>query len=103
MPRFAPGLLLALVAGCASVQVPAHAQVTLTSAGDPRVGTYVSSPWGFSTSSYWIEGPTGLVVIDTQFLPSAAEEMLAWAEQTTGKKVVLAIVLHPNPDKFNGT
>jgi hypothetical protein len=29
--------------------------------------------------------------------------MLQWAEASTGKKVVMAIVLHPNPDKFNGT
>ena len=71
--------------------------------GDARVGTYVSSTWGFSTSTYWIEGPTGLILIDTQFLPSAAEEAVTWAEQVTGKKVKLAIVLHPNPDKFNGT
>jgi glyoxylase-like metal-dependent hydrolase (beta-lactamase superfamily II) len=103
MPRFASVLLLALVAGCASVQRPARAQVTLNSAGDPRVGTYVSSPWGFSTSSYWIEGPEGLILIDTQFLPSEAEEFVNWAEQMTGKKALLAIVLHPNPDKFNGT
>lgn len=103
MTRFASILLLALVAGCASVQRPAGAQVTLTSAGDPRVGTYVSSPWGFSTSSYWIEGPEGLILIDTQFLPSEAEEFVNWAEQVTGKKALLAIVLHPNPDKFNGT
>jgi len=68
-----------------------------------RVGTYVSSNWGFSTSSYWIEGPTGLIVIDTQFLPSATLEMVTWAEAATGKKVELAIVLHANPDKFNGT
>jgi glyoxylase-like metal-dependent hydrolase (beta-lactamase superfamily II) len=67
------------------------------------VGTYVSSPRGFSTSSYWIEGPTGLILIDTQFLLSAGDEAVAQAERTTGKKVVLAIVLHPNPDKFNGT
>lgn len=72
-------------------------------AGDRRVGTYVSSTWGFSTSSYWIEGPTGLIVIDTQFLTSAAEELIQWAEESTGKKVQLAIVLHGNPDKFNGT
>lgn len=103
MTRFAFTLLLALVAGCASVQRPAGAQVTLTSEGDPRVGTYVSSPWGFSTSSYWIEGPEGLILIDTQFLPSEAEEFVNWAEQVTGKKALLAIVLHPNPDKFNGT
>ncbi|WP_224249045.1 MBL fold metallo-hydrolase [Hyalangium gracile] len=103
MLRIAPFVLLALVAGCASVQRPARAQVTLTTAGDPRVGTYVSSPWSFSTSSYWIEGPEGLILIDAQFLPSEAEEFVSWAEQVTGKKAVMAIVLHPNPDKFNGT
>lgn len=71
--------------------------------GDSRVGEYVSSWKGFRTSSYWIEGPRGVIVIDTQFLPTAAEEMLAWIEKKTRKNVVLAIVLHPNPDKFNGT
>jgi len=74
---------------------------TVTKAGD--VGTYVSIPWGFSTSSYFIEGDGGLVAIDTQFLPSAAEEMIARAEAATRKKLVLAVVLHANPDKFNGT
>jgi glyoxylase-like metal-dependent hydrolase (beta-lactamase superfamily II) len=72
-------------------------------ADDSRIGAYVSIPWGFSTSSYWIEGPTGLVLIDTQFLPSAAEELVAEAEAATGKRVALAIVLHANPDKYNGT
>jgi glyoxylase-like metal-dependent hydrolase (beta-lactamase superfamily II) len=88
-------------------RLPDEAQVVLTHGdefyGDRRVGAYVSSTWGFSTVSYWIEGPTGLVLIDTQFLPSAAEEMVDWAERATGKKAVLAIVLHANPDKFNGT
>ena len=103
MPRLALVLLLALAAGCASAPRPAGSQVTLTSHTDARVGTYVSSPWGFATSSYWIEGPEGLILIDTQFLPSAAEEFVNWAEQVTGKKALLAIVLHANPDKFNGT
>lgn len=70
---------------------------------DMRIGVYVSTPWGFSTSSYWIEGPDGLVIIDTQFTPSAAEELVDAAEEVTGKKVKLALVLHANPDKFNGT
>lgn len=70
---------------------------------DSRVGSYVSSWKGFRTSSYWIEGPTGLIAVDTQFLPTASEQFLNWAEKTTGKKFVLAIILHPNPDKFNGT
>lgn len=68
-----------------------------------RIGRYESSPWGFSTNSWWVEGPDGVVVIDTQFLPSATAELVASAEAYTGKRVVLAFVLHPNPDKFNGT
>jgi glyoxylase-like metal-dependent hydrolase (beta-lactamase superfamily II) len=82
--------------------VPARAAIVLGHA-DARVGTYVSKPHGFDTSSYWIEGPAGLVMIDTQFLPSAAEESVRWAEEATAKKVVAAVVLHANPDKFNGT
>ncbi len=69
----------------------------------PTVGRYVSSKWGFSTVSYWLEGPRGVVLVDTQFLPSAAEELVEVAERHTGKPVVAAIVLHANPDKFNGT
>ncbi|MBS2022570.1 MAG: MBL fold metallo-hydrolase [Deltaproteobacteria bacterium] len=88
--------------------LPADAIITLTHAddpwaGDPRVGTYTSATRGFSTNSFWLEGPTGLVLIDAQFLPSAALEAVDFAERATGKKVVLAIVLHANPDKFNGT
>jgi glyoxylase-like metal-dependent hydrolase (beta-lactamase superfamily II) len=69
----------------------------------PRVGRYVSSSWSFSTVSYWIEGDDGVVLVDTQFLPSAAQELVEVAERETGKPVVAAIVLHANPDKFNGT
>ncbi|MGZ3651982.1 MAG: MBL fold metallo-hydrolase [Bdellovibrionota bacterium] len=97
-------VVLAL-AGCARApraQLPLSAAITLSPDGR-EVGTYVSSWNGFRTSSYWIEGPTGLILIDTQFLLSAGEEFVDWAEKTTGKKVVLAVVLHPNPDKFNGT
>ncbi|WAS97981.1 MBL fold metallo-hydrolase [Nannocystis punicea] len=68
-----------------------------------RIGQYISSGWSFDTSSFWIEGPEGLVVIDVQFLPSVAAEVIAAAERVTRKKVVAAIVLHANPDKFNGT
>jgi glyoxylase-like metal-dependent hydrolase (beta-lactamase superfamily II) len=95
-----------LVYCCFQVQATAapKAAVTLAHADEAaaRIGTYVSSEEGFRTNSYWLEGDNGLVVIDTQFLLSSAEELIQAAERTTGKKVVLAIVLHPNPDKFNG-
>jgi len=76
---------------------------TLSATSDRRVWQFVSTPWTFSTSSYVIEGPSGLVLVDLQFTPSQAEQLVALAEARTGKKVVLGIVLHANPDKFNGT
>lgn len=97
------GLLTACARPGGRLSASTHLPVALQSGADPRVGTYVSNGRGFRTSSYWIEGPTGLILIDTQFLPSAAEEFVNWAEHTTGKKAVLAVILHPNPDKFNGT
>jgi glyoxylase-like metal-dependent hydrolase (beta-lactamase superfamily II) len=95
-------LALALVSvGCATASPhPAGVSATQT---DARVGTYTSSRWGFATNSFWIEGPKGLVLIDTQFLPSAGLAAVDAAERATGKKVVAAVVLHANPDKFNGT
>lgn len=72
-------------------------------AGDPRIGQYVSNGWTFATSSFWISGPDGLVLVDTQFLPSIGLEAAALAEKATGQAVKTAIVLHANPDKFNGT
>lgn len=97
---FWPGALLA-------GRLPPGAALTLTHPDDyfgpSQVGAYQSSTDGFSTKTYWIEGPKGLILIDTQFLLSAAKEAVEWAEQATGKRVVLAVVLHPNPDKFNGT
>lgn len=66
------------------------------------VGVFTSVPWTFDTNLYWIEGPEGVVVIDTLFLPREAERAIAHIEQVTQKPVVAAVVLHPNPDKFNG-
>jgi glyoxylase-like metal-dependent hydrolase (beta-lactamase superfamily II) len=67
------------------------------------VGTFTSPPRTFATASYWIEGTNGVVMVDTQFLPKEGLQAVDMAERATGKKVVAAIVLHPNPDKFNGT
>lgn len=67
------------------------------------ITTFVSTRWSFATSSYFLEGPEGLVMIDTQFLPSAAIKAVEDAEARAHKKVVAAVVLHANPDKFNGT
>lgn len=72
-------------------------------ANDPRLWIYTSGKRGFETHTYFIEGPKGAVAIDLQFLPSAAEEALALVTEQLDKPVELAVVLHANPDKFNGT
>jgi glyoxylase-like metal-dependent hydrolase (beta-lactamase superfamily II) len=69
---------------------------------DAGVHTWTSTPWSFRTNSFWIEAPEGVIVIDTQFLTSSAEDLLDHIATQTDKPVVLAVVLHPNPDKFNG-
>jgi glyoxylase-like metal-dependent hydrolase (beta-lactamase superfamily II) len=79
------------------------AYAAITHAAEPKVGTFISSAKTFSTASYWLEGADGVLMIDTQFLPKEGLQAVAQAERETGKKVTTAIVLHPNPDKFNGT
>ncbi|EDM77004.1 beta lactamase precursor [Plesiocystis pacifica SIR-1] len=68
-----------------------------------RVGRYTSKPWGFRTNSFVIAGPEGSYLVDAQFLPSAAAELLEIVEAEGAGPVRGAFVLHPNPDKFNGT
>lgn len=94
---------LVVAPACAGRSSPPMQGTVEASPVDARVGQYVSSAWTFSTSTFWIEGPEGVVLVDVQFLPSAAIEALEAAERATGKKVVAAVVLHANPDKFNGT
>ena len=97
--------LIVLTTACAgrSSAKPDPTGGSVVSTPDPRVGQYVSSGWTFATSTFWISGPSGLVLVDVQFLPSAAIAAAGQAEHATGKQVVGAFVLHPNPDKFNGT
>jgi glyoxylase-like metal-dependent hydrolase (beta-lactamase superfamily II) len=73
----------------------------LAAVGD--IGVYTSPAKTFGTASYWIEGSDSVLLIDTQFLPKEGILAVDAAEKATGKKVSTAIVLHPNPDKFNGT
>lgn len=82
---------------------PARHEVGAAPHGDPRIGTFTSDSLTFDTSAYWIEGPDGLIIIDTGFLTPVAIDLVERAEEHTGKQAKLAIVLHANPDKFNGT
>lgn len=67
-----------------------------------KIGEYRSSIDELGSKSYWIEGPDGLVLIDTQYLDSDTQALVDIAQNVTGKKVRLAIVLHAVPARFNG-
>ncbi|MBJ71335.1 MAG: hydrolase [Sandaracinus sp.] len=95
-------LLLAACGASSSAAPPSPAPRPGPDLGD-GVGVYTSGPRAFRTHSFWIAGPEGTVLIDTQFTPSEALRAKAAAERATGQPVTHALVLHANPDKFNGT
>lgn len=102
--------IFAILASCAAGPVaPPEQPAAAPFAGlwrdpaHPTVLGWVSPPWTFSTTSWAIVGTEGLVLIDTQFLAKDAIAFVEAAEAATGKKARLAVVLHANPDKFNGT
>jgi glyoxylase-like metal-dependent hydrolase (beta-lactamase superfamily II) len=73
-----------------------------TSARQAQVNQYTSPGDGFSTSSSWFETEDGVVILDAQFLPEYAEALLDQIAARTDKPVTDVIVLHGNPDKYNG-
>jgi glyoxylase-like metal-dependent hydrolase (beta-lactamase superfamily II) len=103
--KFVLGFLLPLLlSGCASDPKRALSNrfAFNVTESDSKVGSFTSGERGFFTNTFWIEGPSGLVMIDTQFLLSLADDAIEVAEKVTGKKAALGLILHPNPDKFNG-
>jgi glyoxylase-like metal-dependent hydrolase (beta-lactamase superfamily II) len=66
------------------------------------VSTFTSGAEGFDTRSYWVDSGDEVIVLDAQFLPSLAEELLAEITAATDSPVTKVVVTHPNPDKFNG-
>lgn len=88
---------------CATIWATAWAAISTANAQPITVGRYTSPAKSFSTNSYWVAGKESTVLIDLQFLPNEALTALEVAERASLLKVTHGIVLHPNPDKFNGT
>ncbi len=70
---------------------------------DDDIGWYTASAAGQAVRSYWIAGRQGLVILGTQLRPSDAEALLREAQARTGRKALMAVVLEPTPQQFNGT
>ena len=92
---------LLLLSACErSAEPPPAEQVAYKN--DYVIGHYAASASGRHGNSFWIEGPEGVVLIGTQLLPEDTRNLLSIAESYTGKKAVMAIVLHASPGQFNG-
>ena len=66
-----------------------------------KIHTYAASPEKFFVNAFIVESATGLVLIDTQFLLSSAQELAARIA-AIGKPLEAIIITHPHPDHFNG-
>jgi glyoxylase-like metal-dependent hydrolase (beta-lactamase superfamily II) len=67
-----------------------------------QIHTYSSPPEAFLVNSFLIETPSGVIVVDTQFLVSPAKTLKQKVADL--KKPLLGIIItHPHPDHYNGT
>lgn len=64
--------------------------------------TFTSDAHGFNTHSVWYDDGKEVTVVDTQFTPAYAEQLIADIRKQTRSPITRVIVTHPNPDKFNG-
>ncbi len=68
----------------------------------PQVYVYESGEEGFNTKTFFYDTGREIVAFDTQFTPKLAREALAFLKTQTSRPLTIAVVTHPNPDKFNG-
>jgi glyoxylase-like metal-dependent hydrolase (beta-lactamase superfamily II) len=68
-------------------------------AGDLHV--FTSDAAGFNTHSVWYDDGKEVTVVDTQFTPGIAKQLVADIRKQTRSPITRVIVTHPSPDKFN--
>ena len=72
---------------------------TTAQAGELHV--FTSDAAGFNTHSVWYDDGQEVTVVDTQFTPAIAEQLVAQIRKTTRSPITRVVVTHPSPDKFN--
>lgn len=71
----------------------------LAQAGQLHV--FTSDASGFHTNTVWYDDGKEVTVVDTQFTPGHAQQVVAEIRKTTASPITRVVVTHPNPDKFN--
>jgi len=78
------------------------ATVTVQTAGDITVHSYLAPEQVFASNTHILELPNSLVLIDTQFLLPMAMDFRAYAD-SLGKPIDRLIITHAHPDHFLGS
>lgn len=73
----------------------------MASALAAEVHVFTSGSDGFNTNSCWYDDGQEVTVVDTQFTPALAEQLVADIRRQTASPITRVIVTHPSPDKFN--
>jgi glyoxylase-like metal-dependent hydrolase (beta-lactamase superfamily II) len=69
--------------------------------GAADVARFVSNEQGFAVNSWLVPTQHGIVVIDTQFTVTEADQLVKTVIQT-GRPLQAIIITHPHPDHYNG-
>jgi glyoxylase-like metal-dependent hydrolase (beta-lactamase superfamily II) len=67
----------------------------------PTIHTATASPAGILVNGYLIEGPTGVVAVDSALTVSDAKALRARLD-ALGKPLVAVLLTHGHPDHYNG-
>lgn len=67
-----------------------------------RIIEFKSGPEGFDTRTFFYEGENEVIAFDSQFTPVLAEQSIKKLREFTNKPISWLVIMHPNPDKFNG-
>jgi glyoxylase-like metal-dependent hydrolase (beta-lactamase superfamily II) len=84
-------LLLALLALAGSLPVSAA-----------EVARFVSNEQGFAVNSWLVPTEHGIIVVDTQFTVTEADNLVK-AVIKAGRPLKAIVITHPHPDHYNGT
>ncbi len=94
-PRTQPG------PACTTVDTSAPPTISSYTEGDVTFHTFLAPELSASTATHVIEGPDGLVVVDTQMFREYARQFRAYVDGL-GKPVSHVIITHGHPDHYFG-
>lgn len=88
-----------LASSCASSCATAQ---PVSPAPQGRIYTFQSDASGFNTQTHFFDDGREVVAFDAQFTPELARKAIAYLRTQTPHPIRTLVILHPNPDKFNG-